>query len=287
MSEGRREGRDRGREREQQTSRLVHPLPNDTAMAFASFARQCRNPGLVFERCVGYWDDWTLDPRGRGRDTKNPKFEHLKTVQEMAIDDDLRAAYVERWRSTVTGVGAETFSATSEWRSVIGLGGGGPLEVGFTFHHICGFPIIPGSGLKGLARNYALLMADEVQGETLEERERDPLFMLVFGQKKEAGAAVFFDGVPESRPRLEVDVMNPHYPDYYQGAQPPHDGQNPVPIFFLAVGSSSEFLFAVGGRGPKAQKAKGLAAQWLKRALPELGVGAKTSAGYGYLMPRE
>ncbi|HUW14759.1 MAG TPA: type III-B CRISPR module RAMP protein Cmr6 [Anaerolineae bacterium] len=282
MSVERRTRRHQGREHAQRTARLVYPLPSDTALAFASFARQCRNPGLVFARYVGYWDNWALDPRKLGRETKNPKFENLRTVQDMSIDDDLRGAFVKRWQSTVSSAGAETFSAASEWRFVIGLGGGGPLEVGFTFHRIYGFPIIPGSGLKGLTRNYALQMADEVQGETLDERERDPLFTLVFGQRDGAGSAVFFDGVPKSRPSLEVDVMNPHYPDYYQGGQPPGDGQHPIPIFFLTVGPGSEFLFAVGGRGTSGGEAKHQAVKWLKAALAELGVGAKTSAGYGY-----
>ena len=285
MSVDMRRGGERGREQAQRIARLVPPLPNDTAAAFASFAPRCRNPGLVFERYLGYWDNWTLDPKKLDRETKNPKYENLRTVQDMAIDDDLRGAFVKRWRSTVSSAGAETFSAASEWRFVIGLGGGGPLEVGFTFHRIYGFPIIPGSGLKGLTRNYALQMADEVQGETLDERERDPLFTLVFGQREGAGGAVFFDGVPVSRPRLEVDVINPHYPEYYQGTEPPADGQNPIPIFFLTVGLGSEFLFAVGGRGTSAGEAKHQAVKWLKAALTELGVGAKTAAGYGYFTP--
>lgn len=269
--------------RQESRAQLVRPVPAETAMTLASFADRCRNPGLVFERYIAYWDNWSLEPRRIDRAMINPKFENLKTVRDVPTDDELRRKFIKRWHKTVESAGAETFEAVPRWRLVIGLGGGGPLEVGFTFHRIYGFPIIPGSGLKGLTRAYALLMADEVQGETLEERQRDPLFVLVFGQQEETGCAVFFDAVPAVSPRLELDVMNPHYPDYYQGNKPPADWQSPRPVFFLTVGDKTKFLFAVGGRGAQAEEAKRQAVKWLKEALTELGVGAKTSAGYGYL----
>ncbi|MBK9095192.1 MAG: hypothetical protein IPM84_21030 [Anaerolineae bacterium] len=48
----------------------------------------------------------------------------------------------------------------TDWRLVTGLGRKGPLEVGFTFHRY-GFPILPGSSLKGLARAWGLLRVAE------------------------------------------------------------------------------------------------------------------------------
>jgi CRISPR-associated protein Cmr6 len=76
--------------------------------------------------------------------------------------------------------------------------------------------------------------------------------------------------------------MNPHYGEYYRDAKgktPPADYLNPVPVYFLALEQGTKFEFAVASRE------QGLAAKatdWLKGALADLGIGAKTSAGYGY-----
>lgn len=132
-----------------------------------------------------------------------------------------------------------------------------------------------------------------------ERRESDPDFLTIFGhapQKGEdesvaqSGRAVFFDAAPARLPKLELDIMNPHYPKYYQGKEPPTDSQSPVPVYFLTVASGVEFRFAVGWRGPlddEARQLRSLAQGWLIKGLTELGAGAKTSAGYGYfLAPR-
>ncbi|HDN80164.1 MAG TPA: type III-B CRISPR module RAMP protein Cmr6 [Chloroflexi bacterium] len=143
---------------------------------------------------------------------------------------------------------ALVFEASPQWRLIVGLGRKGPLEVGFTFHRLYGVPIIPGSSLKGIARAYACLV--------LGKSEDDPDFCAIFGRgpdfeggEGQAGRAVFFDAIPISEPHLELDVMNPHFPRYYQGDEAPSDWQSPVPIYFLTVGRETRFLFGVGWRG--------------------------------------
>ncbi|MCS7289320.1 MAG: type III-B CRISPR module RAMP protein Cmr6 [Roseiflexus sp.] len=94
---------------------------------------------------------------------------------------------------------------------------------------------------------------------------------------------MFFDAVPTGSPTLELDVMNPHFPDYYQSKEPPTNWQSPIPVYFLTVAPGTEFAFAVGWRGAQVDgKLRNKAVQWLKRGLTELGAGAKTNAGYGY-----
>lgn len=119
-----------------------------------------------------------------------------------------------------------------------------------------------------------------------------------FGSQEAGGACIFYDAVvvpvAKNRPLFEVDVMTPHFKDYYDdvnGARPnynraPHDGQNPVPIAFLTVAAGTRFAFAVGLRrvlegDAQAAQARDQAVAWLKAGLHELGVGAKTAAGYG------
>ncbi len=115
-------------------------------------------------------------------------------------------------------------------------------------------------------------------------------FRAVFGTTAGAGQAVFFDAIPAGVPCLELDIMNPHVPDYYRehGKTPPTAWQNPNPVYFLTVAPDTEFRFAVGWRGTLDETGRArrdLAKDWLISALTELGAGAKTNAGYGYFLP--
>jgi CRISPR-associated protein Cmr6 len=77
--------------------------------------------------------------------------------------------------------------------------------------------------------------------------------------------------------------MTPHYGEYYRGEKrtPPADYLTPNPILFLTV-ERTEFLFALAARTPKAVPLLPRAEEWLKGGLKELGIGAKTTVGYGY-----
>ena len=127
---------------------------------------------------------------------------------------------------------------------------------------------------------------------TLEEKQclqEAELFRAIFGSTEYGGVCLFYDAVvaalPSSGNLFMPDVMTPHFPDYYtsNGATPPADNQNPNPIQFLTVAAGTEFAFAIGLRrqfGNQSESAQ-TAANWLKAALHEMGIGAKTAAGYG------
>ena len=56
---------------------------------------------------------------------------------------------------------------------------------------------------------------------------------------------------------------------------------SPQPIFFLALGARSPYRFGIASlSGDREAIEQGT--RWLQGALTELGVGAKTGAGYGY-----
>lgn len=177
--------------------------------------------------------------------------------------------------------------ARPEWRFVSGLGMVNPLEANLVLHHIGGFPYIPGSSIKGALRAYAELTLGvaprppQARARDFSETERD--LLAVFGAQDRAGQVVFFDAFPDlDQVKLELDVINVHYPDYYQREQAPTDWQNPVPVLFLAVGRDTRFAFAVASRDAGlAKRALG----WLQGALQTTGLGGKTSAGYGYFQP--
>ena len=76
--------------------------------------------------------------------------------------------------------------------------------------------------------------------------------------------------------------MNPHYSKYYSDNKAPSDWMNPVPINFLTI-ENTTFNFSLAlKKKEKDHKLLDNAVNWLKNALQECGVGAKTSVGYGY-----
>jgi CRISPR/Cas system CMR-associated protein Cmr1 (group 7 of RAMP superfamily) len=73
--------------------------------------------------------------------------------------------------------------------------------------------------------------------------------------------------------------MNPHYPDYYSGKTPPADWQLPIPLKFLTVERNTEFIFPFKTEENILEDEVKIL---IKEALSEVGIGAKTSVGYGY-----
>lgn len=160
-----------------------------------------------------------------------------------------------------------SFTAVNKGRLLVNHTGGIVENGNLALHRFFDCPIISGSALKGIARNAARFDAD---------KER---FARVFGgeekgESKEAGSVSFLMAIPENTNwKLVVDVLTSH------GGS---DTQNPVPVFFPAVETGATFRFTVA---PTARTKDGdleFAVKYLKEALSENGVGAKTAAGYGW-----
>lgn len=170
---------------------------------------------------------------------------------------------------------------TPSYHLVVGLGGHSVYETSMTLHHIYGVPYIPASSIKGVLRSWIIL--NVYNNEELVAL-KDDTFVKWFGSQSSAGKLVFFDAFPNEKPRIEPDIMNVHYPKYYQGVEPPTDTQSPNPIPFLTV-TKSPFKFFIGSSelNTKSDKLKGKNIEdWLKDALTNHGIGAKTAVGYGY-----
>lgn len=272
------------------------PLPRDTARIARDYDSQCLNLGLWLDRYVK-WRDW--DDKGKDSNLEQDPVSKQRQVPMLEKDGRglltykkgpvleevtrLFKAYVERHILLLTsyrerGLAVRTFTASPQWRFVVGLGRASVLETSIALHHLYGMPIIPGSALKGLARAFA---------ETLGEKAPDdPEVVTIFGTAPgvtpmKAGGIVFFDAVPVSLPCFRLDVMTPHYGEYYRGEKPPADYLTPNPIYFLTV-EKTEFLFALAARISEAAHLLSRAEEWLRGGLKELGIGAKTTVGYGY-----
>ncbi len=179
---------------------------------------------------------------------------------------------------------------TPNWRLVVGLGGESVYEMSITLHHIYGFPYIPASSIKGVLRSYIIAEVSEFENDE-DKALKNPLFVKIFGSTDSQGQVTFFDAFPTKAPTIKPDIMNPHYGDWYGNKKDncgnpiaPTDTQSPVPVFFLTVEGTFQFLF--GSKQMKINdplwKDKTLA-DWLKDALAEHGIGAKTAVGYGVM----
>lgn len=209
-------------------------------------------------------------------------------------------ALAERQRTSGAATGAEVIEAVSIAPFATGLGWEHPNENGFAFLHPYGLPYLAGSGVKGVLRDAARELADGHDGDThgWTKEAIDKLFgpmpeEITKSEDAFRGALRFFDVIPEiaadkeKKIRMDVDIMNPHYGDYYQGKSAPHDAGSPVPIFFLIVPPDSKFTFVVDCPRERLLPEE-LRAKWrsmvraaFKHAFRWLGFGAKTAVGYG------
>jgi CRISPR-associated protein Cmr6 len=83
-------------------------------------------------------------------------------------------------------------------------------------------------------------------------------------------------------PVIDRDIINPIFTAYYRDGQtPPASYLSPSPIFFLTLGARSRYRFGVASLSNNREAAE-QGVRWLQGALTELGVGAKSAAGYGY-----
>lgn len=166
---------------------------------------------------------------------------------------------------------------------VLWLAAPSPLELGFCLHHTYGLPYLPGSGLKGLAR----AGMTRALGGSVEEPPREVLQLFgEGGDEGHAGLVDFLDGIPIEADCLEPEVMSPHHPSYYQGKEEvPHDGEDPVPLYFLRIKPASRFEIALVGRRGASRRDLEKAEECLLQSLREMGLGGKTSSGYGLFGP--
>ncbi|MBA2288141.1 MAG: type III-B CRISPR module RAMP protein Cmr6 [Ktedonobacteraceae bacterium] len=199
--------------------------------------------------------------------------------------------FYEQWEQHVKAYGAECRLATVKGRMIVGLGHESVVETSVALHRTYGVPYIPGSALKGLAASYARQVVKAYP-------DREATCHAIFGDTTEAGYVTFFDALyqpgsahkPDSahkpnsanddRP-LSPDVITVHHKQYYQGGQePPADWDNPNPIPFLSATGS--YLVALAAPDVEGGPAWVRAAfEILGLALKDMGIGAKTSSGYG------
>lgn len=210
-----------------------------------------------------------------------------------------------RQDEAIKGMGLITtgFEMSLDWRIVVGMGNPSVYETSMTFHHIYGIPYIPGTAIKGITRSITIAeYFKNIEGNEQDGALSDHDFCMIFGSPANSilgtrqGVVMFFDAYPVTEPILRLDVMNPHYSQYYSdktGESPPTDDDKPKPITFLTVENTRfRFILGIKEKGNKplsgvvfsGKKPLEEACSMLQKALSEHGIGAKTAAGYGYFI---
>jgi CRISPR-associated protein Cmr6 len=288
-------------------------VPKDTARILKNHLKANRNFGLALDRYVPNEAIAETDRfNDRGRSIGKERNFWLQAIcKDFTPDDVLISSTFHRWLKMTEG--SARFGMMSRSRLMIGLGSKGALEFGLTLHPVTGLPYIPGSALKGLCRNYMLYDIAEKSGISLDpsegsdasevikqldeklsdvlDTEHSSLYRKLFGTQGNAGECIFYDAIIEptqGNTRLfVVEVMTPHFRKYYEssGKDVPHDADDPNPITYLAVNTGITFALAVGSRLHTEESPQRDARDLLRRALSEMGIGAKTAAGYGIFAP--
>lgn len=207
--------------------------------------------------------------------------------------------------------GGVQFTAALGGRLIVNQAGGVLENAGLCLHQHFNAPYIPGSAVKGCARHAAWQVWDETEegeakiaaakkvaeifgfptGDVKPKDSKkvesgrvylDDYLEQMCGYKEvQSGKVAFLDAVPETMVKLVVDVVTCHHPKYYAGGPAKaFDDEEPIPCPFPAVEKGGKFVFTLVPSSPDADIE--CAVKFLKRGLSQNGIGAKTSAGYGW-----
>jgi CRISPR-associated protein Cmr6 len=293
---------------------LTVPLPQSLQRLLGANT----HPGLLLDKYVASWDP-TAPPGKLSERVQKPAVKAVVDLSQQPPNVDFDAV-LRRRAQVLASLGAASWRATTAGPLTLHLARAGALEnAGICLHPLYGFPYLPGTGLKGMARAYAetvWLPGQEGQPAAWRKIEdvfgwapnrdrqkqiRDPAHPAALRHEGDdpktpevaaaVGQVVFHDAWPVRWPGLVEDIVNNHHRQYY-GAAPgdnanaPGDWEEPSMVSFLAVPPGVPFEFALSLRRP-AEDARlvELAHLWLLGGLVDLGAGAKTAAGYGSFRP--
>jgi CRISPR-associated protein Cmr6 len=232
----------------------------------------------------GLWLDKYIERQER--DDVGMRAQLVREVSSIS-EPDIYEPFYNQWKKVLEDEHkAKTREAHTKGRMIVGLGGESVLETSIALHRTYGTPYIPGSSLKGLAASYVC----NYLGEEWQKGNESNIFNILFGDTKGAGYITFFDalyipgtGGGMQKKALYSDVITVHHQQYYQrGANisAPADWDSPIPVPFLSA--TGGYLIAL--TAPDLEHSD----RWLDKtfkileyALRDIGIGAKTSSGYG------
>ena len=232
---------------------------------------------------AGLWLDKYIS--SQDKDDKTSRSSLVRDVAATATSAAYKAFFAS-WENMLKEYNADTRKAEVQGRMIVGLGSESVLETSIALHRTYGVPYIPGSALKGLAASYAR----QHLGDDWKPEKEDGAFKIVFGTTEDAGYITFFDAlyVPDTGYKGQVlypDVITVHHQDYYSGKGSPTDMDSPNPVPFLSATGTYLVALAAPEIADSKERKAWINATFaiLQNALKTMGIGAKTSSGYGRL----
>lgn len=248
------------------------PIYRGAYAAADSTPRENRHHGLWFDKFAT-----SPLPSGSGNSEKQEwKTKWLSKIAGNVGDSDRLQEAATRQAELIHRCGGRLLCFENTSPFATGLGRPHPVENGFAWHHSLSVPYLAGSGLKGVTSSWWC--------EENSPKKDDSRIASLFGTPDGAGDFIFLDLVPTQPVKLVVDIMTPHYGDYYQDKKTPGDWINPVPIPFLTVAAGGRWQTGVLPRDRGWNSDEELIA--LANTITDAvlwGVGAKTAVGYGSL----
>jgi CRISPR-associated protein Cmr6 len=212
------------------------------------------------------------------RHFSNGLFGWFDADQNRVGERELINAVSQRNRSFVESVGQTTdrfavmIRATTLWRLMLNASPEAtPSNAGISLHHTLGHPVLWSTSLRGAAARVDSEKAARVFGRKPDEHE-----------VSRVGVG---DGQPTRPVKLRWDAVTPHLGDYGQaGADWPNEWTEPVPVSTLSVAEGSTFEIPLWStKHPDSNRSDlETAVELVVGALEKIGLGAKTSSGYGY-----
>jgi CRISPR type III-B/RAMP module RAMP protein Cmr6 len=182
---------------------------------------------------------------------------------------------------------------------ILHLGRASVLEnVGLYCERTTGLPLIPGTAVKGVLSTWACWEAnqnedgsfpDPKEWETQRSAYPADHARRIFGSDAEsgsenAGEVAFLGACPAAVPALALDIVNPHHEEKnVNGTIIRKTKERLTPSVFLCLEANTawDFTFLARAGTPDAAALLTSTETWLRECLAQVGLGAKTAAGYG------
>lgn len=267
--------------------------PKDTAELFRQTAKQSVKDHLWYT--IHYNQSVTKGDKGGkfklGKDKYNISDVAVKKASKTAAEKEARLKKMLQQTEAYNHLWIFKLKAT-QW-VLPGFGGAHVSENSLSIHPVYGVPYLPSSSVKGVVRRWyidALLDGKEEHLNGKQDRKA-ALGRGLFGTVEQQGLLQFYDILLHDGLAIEKDILTPHFSEYYSEGKAPQDTDKPVPNTFYAVKVGFIWLMITANRRKlnellhefhlTAESMKELVSIWVNRAFEELGIGGKTSSGYG------
>jgi CRISPR-associated protein Cmr6 len=259
--------------------------------------KSAANFSLLSPRVV----EWTKNKRGEFS-SSTEMMQILFKKSEISFSSKLlekiqkkQKAYIDCLKEM--SVASFEIKAKSSSPFITGLGSGHPTETGMILDRNTGLPYIPASSIKGVLRLACAINLAKNKYSDGNVPDDDEKLVRYFGSESDKnpkrGQLIILDAYSENVPKLKLDIMNPHFRNYYRGKddngkehKQPVETESPNPIKFLTVKEETAFVFRCAfmpleNKIFSDEEIQRDVDEMFDTAFETVGFGGKTAIGYG------